>query len=177
MRRVPVVEYALSLCALTVLACGAPGSGKATADSAVTSIPPAADAGGDRCQLLTDAEIEQAIGPHGPGHAGIPNEWGEQSCRWTATRSQAIDGYPNGWHDAIEAAAFNAFKSASARQMATGEPVAGFPGKAQFDKSYGQLWFECANGRMCAIGVNTNAGEHREEIATRLAHLLESRAR
>ncbi len=131
----------------------------------------------DRCTLLTAAEIEGAIGPHGGGSSGLSNEWGLQSCRWTATLAQPIEGYPDGWHDAIEVAAFDAAAVPLIRQQVRGDPLAGFVAGATYDHLYGELWFDCPQGRLCVVKAHTASGDRREQIATQLARLVESRLR
>jgi hypothetical protein len=128
-----------------------------------------------RCGVLTRAEIEQAIGPHDGGKNELTNEWGIQSCRWTA--AAAKPGAPPGWRDAIEVAVFDDAMTSWARQQIKGIPVTGFAKTAAYDRSYGELWFDCATNRICVVKVRTATGGGREETATRLAHLVEGRVR
>jgi len=130
----------------------------------------------DRCALLTDGEIEEAIGPHDRGSNSLSNEWGTQSCRWTATRAQNV-GYLDGWHDAIEVAVFGAAAVPLVRQQVRGEPLAGFVEGARYDHTYGELWFDCPHGRLCVVKARTASGDRREQIATQLARLVERRLR
>ena len=130
----------------------------------------------DRCALLTDAEITDAIGPHDTGSSSLSNEWGMQSCRWTATKAQNIEGLPE-WHDAIEVAAFDAGVVPMIRQQIRGDPLAGFVPGATYDHLYGELWFDCPQGRLCVVKVRTASGDRRQQIATKLARLVESRLR
>ena len=148
--------------------CGGGGSG---GDSAARSGEL------DRCALLTDGEIEEAIGPHDPGSSGLSNEWGLQSCRWTATRAQPLEGYPDGWRDAIEVAAFDAIAVPLIRQQVRGDPKASFVAGATYDHTHGELWFDCPQGRLCVVKARTLSGDRREAIATQLARLVESRLR
>ncbi len=131
----------------------------------------------DRCALLTHAEIEGAIGPHKGGSTELGNEWGLQSCRWTATAAQKVEGSPAGWFDAIEVAVFDAARTPWARQQAKGMPVGGFVKGALYDGSYGELWFACAGDRFCVVKARTASGAKREQIANRLARLVEGRLR
>jgi hypothetical protein len=129
----------------------------------------------DRCTLLTGAEVTEAIGPHDGGKVG-EGEWGMMSCRWTANTVQAVSGFPDGWRDAIEVALFDETGILEwARSEAQGVPVPGFVSGAVYDESYGDLWFPCASGQMCAVKVRTASGEHRKDIATRLAKLVNGR--
>jgi hypothetical protein len=162
----------LVVCALVLLAgCGGGSSGRTTSSNAL-----AADKGElDRCALFTADEIAAAIGPHDGGSSSLSNQWGTQSCRWTATRAQKAEGYPDGWHDAIEVAAFDASVTPSMRQQVSGDPVAGFVASARYDNSYGDLWFDCAHGRLCVVKARTASGDHRQQIALQLARLLDSR--
>ena len=168
-------SQALVVCALVLLAgCGGGDSSEsASADSD-------SDAGSselDRCGLLTEGEIAEAIGAHEPGNSSLSNEWGTQSCRWTATRAHTVEGYPDGWHEAIEVAAFNATGVPLVRQQVKGEPLAGFVPGATYDQTHGELWFDCGDGRLCVVKAHTISGDGREEIAMRLARLVESRLR
>jgi hypothetical protein len=166
---------ALVVCALVLLTgCG----GGRSADSDTAGSPSAASKGElDRCALLTDDEIGEAIGPHNSGSSSLSNEWGTQSCRWTATRAQTIEGFPDGWHDAIEVAAFDAAAVPLIRQQVRGEPMAGFVEGATYDNTYGELWFDCPHGRLCVVKVHTASSDRREQTATQLARLVESRLR
>lgn len=130
----------------------------------------------DRCALLTDAEITEAIGPHDTGSSSLSNEWGTQSCRWTATKAQNVEGYPE-WHDAIEVAAFDAGVVPLIRQQIRGDPLAGFVPGATYDHLYGELWFDCPQGRLCVVKVRTASGDRRQQIATQLARSVERRLR
>jgi hypothetical protein len=124
MSRYRTRSHALVVCALVLLpGCGGGSSRGASADSASAGNALAARGELDRCALLTDGEIEEAIGPHDPGSSSLSNEWGLQSCRWTATRAQTVEGYPDGWHDAIEVAAFDAVGVPLVRQQVRGDPV------------------------------------------------------
>jgi hypothetical protein len=171
------------LCALALLTgCGGRDStdrASAPGASAPGASTPGASASDDldRCALLKDAEISEAIGPHDPGKTDISNNWGTQSCRWTATRAQPMEGNPEGWHDAIEVAVFDATMTPMVRGQVTGDPVAGALPGARYDRSYGDLWFDCPGGRLCAVKARTASGDRRQEIATHLAGLVESRLR
>jgi hypothetical protein len=169
MSRNRIRSQAQVVCVLALLTgCGGGGSG---GDSAARSGEL------DRCALLTDGEIEEAIGPHDPGSSSLSNEWGLQSCRWTATRVQPLEGYPDGWHDAIEVAAFDAVAVPLIRQQVRGDPLAGFVAGATYDHTYGELWFDCPHGRLCVVKARTFSGDRREAIATQLARLVDSRLR
>lgn len=167
----------LVVCALVLLAgCGGSSSSRASADSAAAGSAIAANSGElDRCALFTADEIAAAIGPHDGGSSSLSNEWGTQSCRWTATRAQKVEGYPDGWHDAIEVAAFDASVTPSMQQQVSGDPLPGFVASARYDNSYGALWFDCVHGRLCVVKARTASGDHRQQIALQLARLLASR--
>lgn len=128
----------------------------------------------DRCALLTDAEVTEALGPHGKGNNGIENEWGNSSCRWTATNP--APGHPE-VHDAVEVAVFEGNQLAWARDQMSGDPVDGVVPGARYDRSYGTVWFECAGGRVCAVRMHTAASKGRKENAVKLARLVNGRAR
>jgi hypothetical protein len=169
MSRNRIRSQAQVVCVLALLTgCGGGGSG---GDSAARSGEL------DRCALLTDGEIEEAIGPHDPGTSSLSNEWALQSCRWTATRAQPMEGSPDGWHDAIEVVAFDALMVPLVRQQVRGDPKADFVAGATYDHLYGELWFDCPQGRLCVVKARTFSGDRREAIATQLARLVESRLR
>ena len=173
-------SHALVVCALLWLTgCGRGDSAdRASGDSVSTGGESAASDGElDRCTLVKDDEIKGAIGPHDVGSTGLSNEWGTRSCRWTATRAQPLEGNPEGWHDAIEVAVFEATEVPMIRQQVRGDPVAGSVPGATYDNSYGDLWFDCPGGRLCVVKARTFSGDRRQQIAAQLAALVHSRLR
>jgi hypothetical protein len=128
-----------------------------------------------RCTLLTSAEVQEVIGRHDGGKSDLSNQWGLLSCRWTAT--SPAQGAPEGWYDAVEVAVFEAAQAAWARDQATGAPVEGLAKGAVYDKSYGDVWFDCGNGRFCAVKVRTASDTNRERNAKHFAQLVDSRLR
>lgn len=130
----------------------------------------------DRCALIKDSEIEEAIGPHESGHAGLPNEWGNNSCRWTAKNAPSAKA-PEGWRDAIELAVLEGTMVSWAKDHVRGEAITDAPANARWDKSFGEIWFECTGGRVCVVKVRTAASKQRKEFATKLARAMEGRLR
>jgi hypothetical protein len=126
--------------------------------------------GSKACALLTDQEIGDIIGPHNRGGSGKDNQFGLQSCRWTATNVQK-----EGWTDSIEIQVFNGSMQSWARGQAKGEPVSGLGDGALFDASDGDLWFNCAPGRFCVLKASTWSGDTRQQIARQLAQLVAKR--
>lgn len=186
---------ALLVAALCLLpGCGAGGpsrdqgqdsTGKSSLASR-TQYPTGEASGPNRCALLTDDEVRDAIGPHRAGIRDVSqltgtsvvnSRWGFHSCRWTATTAQKIQGFPNGWFDAIEVRVFDKESESWARAQAKGEPVKGFLEGALYDRSYGKLWFNCGRGQFCVVEADTAAGEKREQVARQLAQLVENRLR
>jgi len=55
--------------------------------------------------------------------------------------------------------------------------VAGFVEGATYDRLYGELWFDCPHCRLCVVKARPASGDRREQIATQLARLVESRLR
>jgi hypothetical protein len=151
------------------------GGGDSRERAPARGAPVAGSDGLDRCALLREDEISQAIGAHGPGTSDLSNAWGTQSCRWTATKAQPMEGNPEGWHDAIEVAVFDAPMTPMVRQQVRGDPVAGALPGATYDASFGDLWFDCPGGRLCAVKARTFSGDQRRQIATQLARLVRSR--
>jgi hypothetical protein len=165
-------RYDLLVCALLLLSgCGGDGSAdKASKDGASA----ASSNEFDRCALLTKDDVAKAVGPNDGGSTGVENTWGTRSCRWTATRAQKIEGFPE-WHDAIEVAVFEAAEVPMIRQQVKGDPVAGVAPGATYDQSYGDVWFDCAAGRLCAVKVRTASSDGRKDTAIQLARLVHSR--
>ncbi len=136
------------------------------------------------CGLLTDDEIRSAIGAHSPGRSNVSemtgqsvmkNMWGFQSCRWTATTAQPMQGFPNGWFDKIELKVFEKDRASWARKQASGEAVKGLGEGAVYDASYGRLWVNCGRGQFCMLNADTANGSTREELTRRLATLVRDR--
>jgi len=149
-----------------------------------TVSPSSQSEGIDRCSLLTDDEVKEAIGPHSPGLRDVSqlsgksvtnNLWGFHTCKWTATTAQKMEGFPAGWFDKIEVKVFDKDHASWAQNQAEGEPVKGFVEGAVYDRSYGKLWFKCGHGEFCLLTADTAAGEKREALALHLAELVEKR--
>jgi hypothetical protein len=176
--------FALLLITGLLSGCGAgtpaSASRQPTASAAAAAALPGADAsspdGLDRCALLKDEEISTSIGAHRPGSSTFENEWGLQSCRWTATAAQRIQGYPDGWFDLVEVAVFFKERESWAREQAKGSAVQGLAPGAMYDASDGELWFDCAT-RYCMVKAQTARPAQREHIAHQLAQLVTSRLR
>lgn len=172
---------ALAPTAVLLVACSGSGSATPPIKTAAEGSPgvaAAASRDGDpnRCALLTDSEVEAAIGPHAPGTSGIEtNEYGLQSCRWTATATPKGPGVPEGWLDSIEVAVFDKDMDSWAREQARGEPMSGLDRAARYDATYGQLWFDCARDRFCLVKARTAVDTNRQDIARRLAALVQGR--
>lgn len=130
----------------------------------------------DRCALLKDGEIDEAIGPHERGTSDVNNPWGTNSCRWTAKGAPAGKA-PEGWRDSIELGVFEGSMISWAKDHTRGEPIAGAAKDAKWDKTYGELWFSCAGARICVVKVRTAASAQREALATKLARLVDGRLR
>jgi hypothetical protein len=130
----------------------------------------------NRCSLLKDDEIAKAIGPHEPGYTGVNNPWGNNSCRWVA-KDPPGQKASEGWRDSIELAVFEGPMRSWAQGQARGEPVPGVAKNARWDRTQGEMWFECAGGRICAVKVRTAASKLREETATALTRLADGRLR
>jgi hypothetical protein len=140
--------------------------------------------GPDRCALLTDDEIREAIGPHAAGVNAPGNGWGLQSCRWIATngKKDAADSDLIVASDWIEVGVFNpggiGENASWARQQAEGEPENGFVEGARYDLSSGTLWFDCVHDRFCAVQAHIASPEpRRRRVARQLAELVEKRLR
>jgi hypothetical protein len=145
--------------------------------------PPAQGAGRSACDLLKDDEIQRAIGSHSSGRPNVSdmtgksvmaNMWGFQSCRWTATTAQQIQGFPNGWFDKIELKVFDKERSGAARKEAEGEPVKAFE-EERYDATNGRLGFNCGHDQYCMLSADTANGDIREQLVRGLAALVRDR--
>lgn len=167
----------------------APSSSKASASQAANpSVMTMADLSGqtsalNRCALLTDDEVRDAIGPHGAGVNAPGNGWGLQSCRWLSASGQKEEAetglvIKSDW---IEVGVFTpggiGENAAWAREQAQGEPVKGLVEGAKYDLSSGELWFDCSHDRFCVVKAHTRSGDKREQTALHLAELVEKRLR
>lgn len=129
----------------------------------------------DRCALLTSGEVQSMIGPHNGGKSELDNLWGLGACRWTST-SGPMPNDPMGRPESIEVALFDEdFVETWARGEAEGEPVQGFVDGALYDSTHGELWFDCAGDKYCAVRITSD--KDRAGMALRVARLVESRLR
>ena len=192
----PIALLIAVLCLLAGCHRGGSSSGGARVSSSDSSASQAANSsattmadlsgqtgGLNRCALLTDDEVRDAIGPHGAGVNAPGNGWGLQSCRWLSASGQKEEA-DSGLvinSDWIEVGVFEPGgigpNAAWAREQARGEPVKGFVEGARYDVSSGELWFECPHDRFCVVKAHTRSGATREQTALHLAELVEKRLR
>jgi hypothetical protein len=154
----------LFLVAALLAACGEAGSAGA---------PQGRGAGLDRCTLLTDEEVSEAIGAHDGGSSFDVERPGSgaEGCRWRAASSREIEGYGT-WLDLVEVAVFDKAAESLYRDRAEGEPVEGLDDGALYNESTGELWFSCGDGRFCAVKARTAKADGREQLARRLAIIV-----
>jgi len=176
-------EYSLALGVIALClatGCGSAGSTPESSQKDAPALQKQVSAGPsdgvNRCALLTDDEVNTAIGPHTPGSNDISNLWGLQSCRWTATTAPKSKA-PEGWREAIEVAVFFKERTSWAREQAKGDPVQGVVEGAVYDESSGDLWFNCARDRFCVVKARTASGANREQVAIQLAKTVLNRLR
>ena len=157
---------------------------KSGSTTASVADPPAQENAHSACDFLADDEIQRAIGPHSPGQPNVSqltgksvmnNMWGFQSCRWTATTAQQMQGFPNGWIDKIELKVFDKERSAAAQKQAEGEPLKTLGEGSRYDVTNGRLWFNCGDGQFCMLSADTANGEKREQLVSDLASRVQSR--
>jgi hypothetical protein len=172
-------------------ACGgsddkAAAKGDPTTNSAQSVLPGAStnDGGGgssDVCGLLTDDEVTAVIGAHDPGSTGTQNgsNYGDGSCVWNSTGPPSP---ASGTPDQVEASVLTGDIATFAREQdaALGEPFPSFGHNAQWQESYGRLWFDCGDNEYCHVRVGTaasttNSGESRQDAAVELGQQLLSR--
>ncbi len=133
----------------------------------------------DRCALLKDAEVDEAIGPHERGTSDVTNLWGTNACRWVAKNAPSGAKAPEGWRDSLEVAVFegNQLKWTQDQARNAPEEAPDAAKGARWNRSGGEVWFDCAGGRVCAVKLRTASSKQRKENAFRLAKLVESRVR
>ncbi len=170
----------LLVAALSFLA----GCNRSEPVTALAQAVPAQRSAHTACDLLTNEEIQRSIGPHSSGRPNVSeltgnsvmtNMWGFQSCRWTATTAQPIQGFPNGWFDKIELKVFDADRSSSARKQAEGEPLKSFGEGARYDATNGRLWFNCGRDQYCVLNADTADSDKRPQLVRDLATLVQDR--
>lgn len=151
----------MSTCALAVLvAVGA------------AAAPGAARAGLDGCSLLRTSEVDEAIGPH--KHFDEQTNPRDGSCEWIANAPPRKGAE---LHERITVAVYEGNKLAWAKGQVRGEPVEGVARNAKWDRMSGEMWFDCAGGRVCLVKVSASSGKQALAIATKLATLVDGRVR
>lgn len=167
-----------ALCVLSSCNSSEPASSRAQVD------PQTQGRAHSACDLLTEDEIQRAIGPHIAGQPNISemtgksvvnSMWGFQSCRWTATTAQQMQGFPNGWIDKIELKVFDKERLAAAQKQAEGEPLKALGEGSRYDATNGRLWFNCGDGQFCMLSADTANGEKREQLVSDLATRVQGR--
>lgn len=125
------------------------------------------DADGDdvaECALLTDDEVEEAIGPHDGGG----QDFMLGGCIWRATESS--DDFVPAIHVAIVPA--DVYDSLAE----IGDPVDGFGDGATYAELHGELWFPCRDDQFCGLKAHIAESDEREQTALALGRLVEDRA-
>jgi hypothetical protein len=140
--------------------------------AAVGAAPGVARAGIDGCTLLKTSEVDEAIGPH--THFDDQTNPRDGTCEWIA-KAPARKG--SEFNERITVHVYEGNKLAWARGQVRGEPVEGVAKNAKWDRMSGEMWFDCAGGRLCLVKVAASSGKQRQAIATKLATLVESRVR
>lgn len=131
-----------------------------------TALPGAtAPAQAGECDLLTESEVVQAIGPHDGGQ----HDYLLGGCVWSSTA-----GEKDGLVEAVHATVLPAAQYEAIAEI--GEPVSGFGAHATYANLYGELWFPCRSGDFCGIRADISDPGRREDIALRLGKVLQSRA-
>ena len=138
----------------------------------IGAAPGAARAGLDGCSLLKSSEVDEVIGPH--THFDEQTNPRDGTCEWIA-KSPARKG--SEFHERITVHVYEGNKLAWAKGQVRGEPVEGVPKNAKWDRMSGEMWFDCAGGRLCLVKVGASSGKQRQAIATKLTTLVEGRVR
>ena len=143
-------------------ACGGSGESDDAADweVAASESPDSIPA----CALLTDAEVTEALGPHGPPQ----RDPGFGGCVWYGATNEA--GYSN----KVAVAVVPSFVYEQVAEI--GEPIEGFGSGATYAEIRGELWFRCQTDKHCGIQLILPSGKDRAAEARRLGRLVKSRA-
>jgi len=131
----------------------------------------------NRCGLLTDTEVREALGEFHQDGQVLQNEYGLQGCRWTATTAQKVQGFTDGWFDSIEVTVFEKDREQWARHQASGVPAEGLGAGALYDDNHGQVWFACGQDRFCSLRARINNPSRRRQTAHNLAVLVRERVK
>jgi len=134
--------------------------------------PVAARAGLECSELLKTSEVEEAIGPHTIGEQIMTPGGGV--CEWFA-KSPSRPG--SEFHDRITLNVYAGNKLAWARDQVRGEAVEGVAKNAKWARMYGEMWFDCAGGRVCVVKLSTSRSKQQQAIATKLVKLVDGRVR
>ena len=138
----------------------------------VGAAPVAARAGLDGCSLLKSSEVDEVIGPH--THFDEQTNPRDGTCEWIA-KSPPRKG--SEFYERITVHVYEGNKLQWAKDQVRGEPVDGVAKNAKCDRMSGEMWFDCAGGRLCVVKVSASSGKQRQAIATKLATLVEVRVR
>ena len=138
----------------------------------VGGAPVAARAALDGCSLLKTPEVDEVIGPH--THFDEQTNPHDGTCEWIA-KSPARKG--SEFYERITVSVYGGNKLAWAKDQVRGEPVDGVAKNARWDRMSGEMWFDCAGGRLCVVKVSASSGKQRQAIAAKLATLVEGRVR
>ncbi|CAN5624155.1 hypothetical protein BH20ACT2_BH20ACT2_15140 [soil metagenome] len=153
---------AIVLAALISFAAFAAGCGD---DDGADDPGDASSGGPAECELLTDDEVDEAIGPHDPG----AQDFVFGGCVWVSTAGPDA----NGFVETVSVAVLSADEKDSITEP--GEPVSGPADGATYSDLHGELVFPCGDG-FCVVKAGTADGEGREDIALGLAELVLDRA-
>lgn len=138
----------------------------------VAGAPAAAWAALDGCSLLKAPEVDEAIGPN--THFDEQTNPRDGTCEWIA-KAPVRKG--SEFHERIAVSVYEGNKLAWAKGQVRGEPVEGVAKNARWDRMSGEMWFDCAGGRLCLVKVLASSGKQRQAIAVKLASLVDGRVR
>ena len=136
----------------------------------VGAAPVAARAGLDGCSLLKASEVDEVIGPH--TYFDEQTNPHDGSCEWIAKSPQRKGSE---FYERITVYVYEGNKLAWAKGQVRGEPVEGVAKNAKWDRMSGEMWFDCAGGRLCVVKVSASSGKQRQAIATKFAMLVDGR--
>lgn len=115
----------------------------------------------EACDLLTDDEVTEAIGPHLAGE----HDYLLGGCIWEAETPTE-----SGLTEAIHATVLPRGEYEMVADI--GEPIDGYGEGATYDDITGELWFPCLGGDFCGIKAGIGDSDGRQAAAERLAQSI-----
>lgn len=153
-----------------VLALGAGCGGPDTEPKGAGGAVPGPNGGDERkveevCELLTDAEITEAIGEHDAGRYDPDLS----ACVWLANSPDQ-----GAFTEAIVVTLVSEDDHRNRVKAKPGDPIEGFGEGATYSPMHGELWFRCGD-QWCSVQAAGLDGDRRKQVVHRLARSLDGR--